>query len=183
MKARMLRLHHKTYNKLLRWKKEAEQDGVYRVAKRLHAVLLNHEGKTSGEIANLLKTSRSCVTQWLADYDAYGEEGLLEGYHSGRPAGLPEQQKLQLGDIIESGPVAYGYLSGVWTSPMITKVIEQEFGICYHPGHVRRLLAQMNFSVQRPKRILAKADKAKQDRWRRYTYPDIKKKPAPKRRP
>lgn len=183
MKARMLQLHHKTYDKLLRWKKEAEQDGVYRVAKRLHAVLLNHEGKTSGEIATLLKASRSCVTQWLANYHIYGEEGLLEGYHSGRPAGLQEQQKLQLGDIIESGPVAYGYLSGVWTSPMITAVIEQEFGIRYHPGHVRRLLAQMNFSVQRPKRILAKADKAKQDRWRRYTYPNIKKKPVPERRP
>ncbi len=88
MKARMLRLHHKTYNKLLRWKKEAEQDGAYRVAKRLHAVLLNHEGKTSGEIATLLKIPRSCVTQWLTNYDVYGEEGLLEGYHSGRPAVL-----------------------------------------------------------------------------------------------
>jgi transposase len=158
-------------------KKEAEQDGVYRVARRLHAILLNHEGKTSGEIAALLKCPRSCVTQWLASYETYGEEGLLEGYHSGRPAGLKEQQKTHLGDIIDSGPVAYGYLSGVWTSPMVVEVIENEFGIRYHPGHVRRLLAHMGFSVQRPKRILAKADKAKQERWRRYTYPAIKKKP------
>ena len=59
MRARNLRLHSKTGNKLFRLKKEAEVDGEYRVAKRIHAVLLNHTGKTSGEIANLFETPRS----------------------------------------------------------------------------------------------------------------------------
>jgi transposase len=61
---------------------------------------------------------------------------------------------------------------------MIAWVIEEEFGVQYHPGHVRKLLHAWGFSVQRPRRILARADVAAQDRWRRRIYPNLKKKPA-----
>jgi hypothetical protein len=30
-----------------------------------------------------------------------------------------------LADILDSGPVAYGFLSGVWTAPMVMRVIEE----------------------------------------------------------
>jgi len=183
MKPRKVCLHHKTAEKLLCLKKEAEREGVYRVAKRIHAVILNHEGKTSGDIAGILKSPRSCVSAWLRNYQQHGYEALLEGHRTGRPAQLLEPQQSILCDIIDSGPVAYGFLGGVWTSPMLARVIAQEFGICYHPGHVRRLLHQLGFSVQCPRRSLAKADPQKLDRWHRYTYPDIKKKSAPKKRP
>jgi len=178
MRARSLRLHPRTEDKLFGLKREAERDGVYRVAKRIHAVLLNHKGKTSGEIADLFRTPRSCISQWLSHYESYGYEGLLEGHRSGRPPKLDQQQKTKLADIVDSGPVAYGFLSGVWTAIMIARVIEQEFGVVYDPRHVRRVLDELDFSVQRPKRLLAKADPKKQDRWRRYTYPNIKKKPV-----
>jgi transposase len=182
MKPRMVHLHYKTVEKLFRLKKEAEVDVAYRVARRIHAVILNHEGKTSGDITSILKIPRSRVSEWLKNYEYYGYEGLLEGYRPGRPAQLMEQQKSVLCDIIDSGPVAYGFLSGVWTSPMIARVVEQEFGISYHPGHVRRLLRQLDFSVQRPRRALARANPEKQDRWHRYTYPNAKKKPVLKKR-
>jgi transposase len=45
---------------------------------------------------------------------------------------------------------------------------------------VRKLLHQMGFSVQRPRRVLARADAAAQDRWHRRTYPNLKKSPNPK---
>ena len=58
MRARMLRLHHKTASKLLRLKTLAEKEGASRVARRIHAVILNSEGYTSGELASLLKVGR-----------------------------------------------------------------------------------------------------------------------------
>jgi transposase len=85
MRARILDLHPGTVTKLLRLKKEAESDGVYRVARRIHAVLLNHDRYTSGEITTLLKASRARVSEWLKNYEQYGYEGLLEGYRPGRP--------------------------------------------------------------------------------------------------
>ena len=69
MQARLLHLHPMTAKKLLRLKKGAEADGAYRVARRLHAVLLNHDGYTSGQIATLLKAFRSSVSEWLRNYE------------------------------------------------------------------------------------------------------------------
>ena len=180
MLARLLHLHPKTYGRLVRLGKEAERDGAYRVAKRLQAVVLNSEGRTSGELAGILKAPRSKVSEWLSLYQRHGVEGLLEGYRSGRPSSLTAEQRAQIGDILESGPVAYGLDTGIWTSPMLAWVIAEEFGVTYHPGHVRKLLHQMGFSVQRPRRVLARADAAAQDRWHRRTYPHLKKSSSPK---
>lgn len=177
MKSRILSIHHNTIKKLLRLKKEAEIEGEYRVAKRIHAMLLSNDGKTSGEISNILRSPRSCVSLWLSDYEKYGYESLLEGYREGRPSRLTDKQKILLSDIVDSGPIAYGWMSGVWTAIMITQVIKNEFSVDYNPRHVRRILDELNFSVQRPKKVLAKADPSKQSRWIRYTYPNIKKKP------
>lgn len=178
MKPLFLKLHPNTIKKLLRMKKESEIDGQYRVAKRIHAAILNHEGNTSGKIAELLKAPRSKVSHWLSNYLQYGEESFLEGYRSGRPGKLSAEQKQELSDIVESGPVSYGFLSGVWTAVMIGKVIKNEFDIDYDARHVRRILDELDFSLQRPKKLLAKADPKMQNRWIRYTYPLIKKKPV-----
>ena len=183
MLPRLLHLHPATRRHLTRLSKEAERDGAYRVAKRLHAVVLNAEGRTSGELAAVLKAPRSKISAWLARYQTDGVDGLLEGYRSGRPRELTAEQHQQLGDILDSGPVAYGLDNGVWTSPMIAWVIEEEFGVTYHPGHVRRLLHRLGFSVQRPRLVLARANAAEQDRWHRRVYPEIKKKPTRKTGP
>jgi transposase len=179
MLPRLLHLHPKTQGRLVRLSKEAERDGAYRVAKRLQAVVLNSEGRTSGELAGILKAPRSRVSEWLSLYQRHGVEGLLEGYRPGRPPLLTAEQRTHLADILDSGPVAYGLDTGLWTSPMLAWLIEEEFGVAYHPGHVRKLLHQMGFSVQRPRRVLARADAAAQDRWHRRTYPNLKKKPKP----
>jgi len=133
MRPRYVKLHHKTAGRLSRLGKEAETEGAYRVAKRIHAVLLNGSGRSSGEISEILKAPLSRVSEWLRNYEEHGYEGLLEGYRPGCPSRLSSGQKVALGDIIDSGPIAYGFSSGVWTSPMIARVIEEEFDVIYHP--------------------------------------------------
>ncbi len=182
MQPRFLSLHHKTAEKLIRLKKEAEEEGEYRVARRIHATILNCDGNTSGEIAHLLKAPRSRVSEWLGCYESHGIEGLLEGHRSGRPPKLSMRQKNKLAGIVAKSPVVHDFVGGVWTSIMIARVIRDEFGVSYDPRHVRRILTELDFSIQRPKRFLAKADPVQQNRWQRYTYPRIKKKPVPKTR-
>jgi predicted transcriptional regulator len=58
------------------------------VAKRLQAAVLNSEGRTSGELAKILKAPRSRVSEYLSRYHAYGVEGLWKGtVRDGRHAG------------------------------------------------------------------------------------------------
>ena len=182
---RAIKIHGTTkkIEQLVNLSKQAMRDGAYRVATRLHAVALNMEGKSAPEIAELFKVHRTKVCQWFQRWHEDGIKGMLEGHRPGRPERLSQEQRQTLTDILDSGSVAYGFNSGVWTCPMVCRVIEDEFSIQYHPAHISRILHELDFSVQRPKRILAQADKALQSRWTRYKYPDIKKKPKSKRPP
>jgi len=170
----------KKIQELVKLSKQALRDGAYRVAGRLHAVALNMEGKTAPEIADILKVHRSKVSMWLWNWQQSGMDGILEGHRPGRPRVMSDDQRRRLADILDSGPVAYGFTCGVWTSPMVTRVIEEEFSITFHPAHVSRILHELGFSVQRPKKTLAQADKVVQSRWIRYKYPRIKKKQGAK---
>jgi len=174
MQPRSLPLHPQTYQKLIDRKQQAEGKGAHREARRLHAVLLNHDGWSSGEIAALLKAPRSRVSAWLRSFEQEGWPALQEGTRSGRPPLLDSLDRERLADLVDSGPTAYGFLSGVWTSPMIAWVIEEEFGVRYHPGHVWRLLQQLGFSVQKPRNVMIRADTAAQQRWSRSVYPAIR---------
>lgn len=181
---RAIKLHGtaKKIQQLVHRSKQALRDGAYRTARRLHAVALNMEGKTAPDIAQALKVHRSKVSLWLYHWQQKGMEGLLEGHRCGRPPELSQHPRQELADILDSGPVAYGFTSGVWTCPMVVRVIEEEFSVSYHPAHVSRILHELGFSVQRPKKTLAKADKAIPSRWVRYDYPTLKKKPKTKGR-
>lgn len=172
----------KKIQELVKLSKQALREGAYRVAGRLHAIALNMEGKAAPEIADILKVHRTKVSMWLWNWQEYGMDGILEGHRSGRPPAMAADERQRLADILDSGPIAYGFSSGVWTSPMVARVIEEEFSITYHPAHVSRILHDIGFSVQRPKKTLAKADKGAQSRWIRYNYPRIKKKQGAKER-
>lgn len=123
---------------------------------------------------------RSRVSEWLSRYQEFGLDGVLKGYRSGRPSALTPQPRTQPGDTLDSGPVAYGLDHGVWTTPMIPWVVAEEFGVHYHPEHVRQLLHGLGRSVQRPQRVMARVDAEEQDRWHRRTYHSLKNGPIRK---
>lgn len=170
----------KTVERLILARKQAHADKAPRVALRIQAIILSLETQGPSDIARLLHVPRSCVHEWINAWNAYGMAGLLEGHRSGRRPRLTEEDKQRLFDIVDSGPVAYGLQTGVWTSPIVADVIEEEFEVNYHPGHVRRILSNIGLSVQRPTKKLAAADPKKQNRWIRYTQPNLKKKPEKK---
>jgi len=172
----------KTLINLVALRKAAQTDKAPRVALRIQGIMLSLEKHSVADIAQLLHVHRSTVHEWVVAWNVYGKEGLYEGHRSGRPPALTGEDKIRLSDIVDSGPVAYGLQTGVWSSPIIAKIIEDEFAVTYHPGHVRKLLKEMGFSVQRPTTKLVQADLAKQNKWTRYTYPNLKKKPVPKER-
>ena len=176
MEARSIKLHHRTRKKIESIVLKASQEGDLRLKQRLQSILLCDEGFTSGEISKRLQVSRQKASLWLKTFDNKGVEGLLSKPKTGRLSKLSDLQKLLLCDIVESGPLAYGLKTGIWTSPIIRDIISDEFGVSYHDGHVRKLLKEFGFSVQRPKFLLARADAEKKANWVRKIYPKIKKK-------
>jgi transposase len=172
----------RTAKRLLALRRQAQADKAPRVVLRIQGILMSLDGYSTGEIARRLKVHRSGVPLWIQHWNEHGEAGLWEGHRSGRPAELSLRQREQLADILDSGPVAYGWDTGIWTSPLVAQVIGEEFDCAYHPGHVRKLLRRLGYSVQRPTTRLVQADLRQKRRWTRYTYPNLKKTPGGKGR-
>lgn len=172
----------RTVKRLLGFRRQAQADKAPRVVLRIQGILLSLDGYSTGEIARRLRVHRSGVPVWIKHWNRYGEEGLWEGHRSGRPPLLTARQRERLSDILDSGPVAYGLETGIWSSPSVAEVIREEFDCSYHPGHVRKLLRQMGYSVQRPTTCLVQADLKQKRKWVRYTYPNLKKTPKAKGR-
>jgi len=157
----------------------AKSKGDLPVWRRCKAVLEYLKGKSVIDIAKELDAARSSVYEWLDFYDALGPDGLRTTKPPGAASRLTEKQRKELVKIIEDGPVAAGYNTGVWTGPMIGDLVRKRFRVAYHNHHIPRLLHKLGFSVQRPRKRLARADAEAQAYWLRTKLPRIKKKPQP----
>lgn len=146
--------------------------------RRGRGVLGYIEGQRVIALAEQLGVTRGSVNRWLQWYEADGIKGLETGVPPGPAPRLTDAQRAEVVELVEAGPLAAGYQSGVWTGPMIGDVIESRFGVRYHNHHIPRLLHQLGFSVQRPRKRLARADADKQAEWLRVRLPAIKKKPG-----
>ena len=180
MRPRFAKGNKATICKLLELRRQAQKDREARVVLRIQGIVMSLEGHTTGEIASHLKVHRSTVPLWIEHWNRHGQQGLWEGQRSGRPRGLSPEEREKLCDILDSGPAAYGLETGIWTSPLVGRIIEEEFGQQYHPGHVRKLLKQLGYSIQRPTTRLVQAEITQQRKWVRYTYPNLKKTPKAK---
>jgi transposase len=157
-------------------REEAKRAGDVKTWQRASAVLGYIRGKSVISMADFYGTTRGSINRWLQWYEADGAEGLRTMKQPGRAPKLDAAQRQELATLVEAGPQAAGYMTGVWTGPMVGDLIHKRYGVRYHVQHVPWLLHQLGFSVQRPRKQLARADAEKQDTWLRERFPAIKKK-------
>ena len=71
---------------------------------------------------------------------------------------LTDQQLATLEVLLREGAVAQGWPNHLWTAKRVAVLIQRQFGIRYHPDHVRRLLAQrLHWTSQKPQKAPANA--------------------------
>ena len=164
------------FKKLRRFIRKRAKEGKLDEWRRGRAILGYLDGRRVVDLATELDVSRGSVNRWLQWYDAMGLEGLVTMQSPGAPPKLNQVQREELAAIVDAGPIAAGFQSGVWTGPMVGDVIERQFGVRYHKHNVPRILHELGFSMQRPRKRLARADLEAQAAWRRQKLPAIKKK-------
>lgn len=166
----------KELTKLATLHAEARAAGDLKAWRRTAAVLGYLGGKKVSVIAEDLGVVRGAVYQWLRWYEVQGTEGLRVRKSPGAPPRLSNAQKEELTALIEAGPQSAGLTSGMWNGPMVGDIIFERYGVRYHYQHIPRLLHQLGFSVQRPRKRLAHADAEAQAMWISKRFPAIKKK-------
>lgn len=158
---------------------ESSAAGDLEAWRRGKAVTAYLAGQSVISLSGQLDVTRGSINRWLQWFDARGTEGLRSRKAPGAAPRLSQAQRDVLASAIEAGPQAAGFTSGMWTGPMIGDFIRKKFGVRYHAHHVPRLLNKMGFSVQRPRKRLARADAERQAVWLRVSLPLIKKKRLP----
>jgi transposase len=165
--------------RLVAFLRKATKKGDLACWRRAKAVLGYIRGVSVKQLSEELMVTRGAINRWIQWFNVQGTEGLVTGISTGAPPKLNEAQKQELVTLIEAGPIEAGYQTGIWTGPMIGDLIRRKFGVKYHNHHIPRLLHSLGFSVQRPRRLLARADLEKQAKWLAKTFPTIKKKHVP----
>jgi len=143
--------------------------------RRWIAARLLQQGKGVCEVAGLVGASPSSVHRWKEALKKGGEDALKAKPHPGRPCRLSNRQKKQLQKILLKGPLAAGFSTELWTCQRVAEVIDQTFGVRYHPDHVWYILRSLGWSCQKPERRARERDEQAIQRWRQQDWPRIKK--------
>ncbi len=99
--------------------------------------LVEH-GESRATVARVLGIHPKTLARWLRLARQPG--GLDRRPGRGPRPGLSDDQLRQLGQLLGQGPRAHGWPTQGWTVGRVARLIEREFGVRYHPEHVRKIL-------------------------------------------
>ena len=166
-------------NRLEQELKLSQKSNDLRLYKKISCLLMINEGIHFSIIAKTLKIHQKSVYNWLKRFMARQFTWLLGKHYKNRgiKPRLNKQQKNELYKVIENGPEAYGFDSGIWTTAMIVEVVKQKYGVIYSPIYMAKLLKSLGLSYQRAKFQSDKLDneehQRKRQEWDTTTWPDI----------
>jgi transposase len=124
-----------------------------------------------------LNVSHTSVNRWAGVLAQQGAPGLRQASRAGRKPRLSGEDLQRLERGLEKGPEALGYETPLWTLARVGHLIEQEFGVRYHRGHIWKILRQLKWSCQRPVGRARERNEPGIEHWKKVEWPRIKKKP------
>lgn len=152
----------------------------WREQRRLQAVKLHERGWQQNKIAEAFSVTEGAVSQWLKKAKTQGVEALHHQPPPGRPSKLSAEQQGQLPALLAKGPEAFGFRGQAWTTERVALMIQQEFGVSYHPAHCSRLLRDLKQSQQKPIQKATQRDEAAIQTWKEHQWEVLKKRPKTK---
>jgi len=144
----------------------------------MEGIRLLRKGLRQSEVARRVRVSHRSVGRWAKAYAEQGRRSLRRAGRAGRKPRLSGEDLKRLERGLLKGPEALGYETPLWTSGRVAHLIEREFGVGYHPGHVWRILVRLGWSCQRPEGRARERNEEAIRHWKKVRWPAIKKKPV-----
>lgn len=140
--------------------------------RRLRAVTLVDQGESPSTVARILGVHETSVHRWrrlarkphgLHARPVPGPTPRLSDYHLG---------KLQR--FLLQGAHKHGWPNRLWTAERVARLIDDRFGISYHPEHVRKILKQrLGWTSQKPQVRAREQNDKEVERWRGDEFPRL----------
>jgi transposase len=146
-------------------RKQYEEERSYKAKSRLLVALKRKEGQSMDDIAQQLEMKRITVNMTLHRFQERGISAKDDEKRSGRPKELTRAQLKNLRNRLIAGP-RKGQ-NPLWTTKMVMAHVEKEYGQKYTVRHMRRLLHQLGFSIQKPRPRHYMADVKQQEHFKK----------------
>jgi len=144
--------------------------------RRREGMRLLAQGLSQAEVARRCGVSRVSARRWEQQRRG-GAVGAWKRRPLGRRPKLNAVHKQKLEKALLQGAQAHGFLNDLWTLPRVAELIHRQSGVRLHPGHVWRLLGRLGWSLQRPAGKATQRDETTIARWKKHTWPALKKSP------
>ena len=107
------------------------------------------EGMTRAEAARLAGMERQALRDAVVRYNAEGLAGLHDRPHRGPKPKLTEDQFGELRQLVLDGPDIEATGLSAWTLAELCREVEARWGVCYHEGHMSKLMRKLGLSRQK----------------------------------
>jgi transposase len=141
--------------------------------RRKRAVKLVNHGESPNLVARILGVHETTVHRWRRMARAK-PQGLDAKPNTGPSPRLSEDQLGQLKELLLLGAKSHGWHNELWTAARAACLIEREFGLSYHPEHVRKILKQrLGWTSQKPEQHHKNRDDKAIECWVKESFPQI----------
>ena len=144
--------------------------------RRFDAIRRWEQGETQSAVARQVRVVRQTVARWVKQCRSQGKASLKKAGRAGRKPRLSPKDRQRLEELLLRGPERLGYETPLWTCPRVADLIEREFGVHYHPGHVWKVLIALGWSPQRPTGRARERNEPQIQHWKKKVWPALKKK-------
>lgn len=148
---------------------------VFREIRRKRALFLHRKGWSGTRIAQVLGVSPSAVSRWLTSARQHGWRGLNSKSRKNQGTRISPKKLKFLVDFLKVGADNFGFTGPVWTASRVASVIQQQFGVRYHPNHIAKILHKLNFSFQKTQKDILERDDTVIFQWVTQTWPSLRK--------
>jgi len=133
-------------------------------------------GETPKNVARVLAVHLFTIYSWLAKYRNGGLDALNAKKRGGRPPLLDAKKIKWIYDTLtQKCPQQMKFPFALWTSKMISTLIERKFGIRLSKSSTCNLLLQMGLTPQRPVWQAVQQKPEAVERWLEKEFPAIKR--------
>jgi transposase len=133
---------------------------------------LLEQGEAPVVVARILGVTRTSLHRWRRLARQAG--GLAAKPPSGPRRRLTTPQLRELEQLLLKGAPAHGFPNELWTAARVALVIQRQFGVQYHPEHVRKLLRRrLNWTSHKPQRRARQRNDKEVERWKADEFPRI----------
>ena len=143
---------------------------------RLLAVERLEQGYSTEAVGDFLGVAPRSVRRWLAAFHHQGLAGLAARPIPGRPGKLSACQEKIVCRWLADKPTDHGFATELWTAGRLALLMEEEWGISFHPHYLATWLRQRGYTPQLPRRVARERDDRAIARWLAVDWPRIKHK-------